>query len=74
MTPLYIDHSHPKVKAIMDAQAILRLSMRALYQESHCLPIKAQRLKASKACGKVDRAMLALSEEIRHDANCWVAA
>jgi hypothetical protein len=74
MTPMHINHANPKVQTIMAAQAILRVSMRALYQESRHLPLKAERLRASKACAKVDRAMVQLSEEIRQDSDCWVSA
>jgi hypothetical protein len=68
----YIDHAHPKVKAIVDAQAILRANRKALFADSYSARRKLDRLRASKAFDKLDRASNHLSEQIRSDKACWV--
>jgi len=69
---LYIDHSNPKVRNIMAAQAIMRASLKVLFNERYTATKKSDRLNASKGFLIVDDAMVSLSEEIRTDPACWV--
>ena len=71
MTPVYINHELPQVKAIDAAHEILRNARKALFQDGYRLPRVADRNKARKAFAVVDNASIHLSEEIRNTPEWW---
>jgi len=69
---LYIDHSIPRIKAILSAQDILRAARTDKFYESTRTGNRKERVRSMDAALKLDRALNHLSEEVRCDPSCWL--